>query len=180
VESGYEGIPKLHAIAYPTLMSDSSFQIPQTNAVDMPSAPVEETATQTSAVADWVVTPTSGEVITSEATGNTYTMGEKIGEGNFGVVYSCVDVWNNNLAVKVLKPLGPYEKVKAAAEAELGKLLFLRHPHITYVFDAFEYRATFYIVTERCYTKHAGALNHLRRRYCTRSTRLRLFMSRSG
>ena len=27
----------------------------------------------------------------------------------------------------------------------------MRHPNITYVFDAFEYRDTFYIVTERCY-----------------------------
>jgi serine/threonine-protein kinase len=102
-------------------------------------------------VADWSTPPTAGEVITSLATGNTYTMGEKIGEGNFGMVYSCVDVWNSELAVKVLKPLGPYERVKAAAEAEIEKLLRLRHPHITYVFDAFEYRDTFYIVTERCF-----------------------------
>lgn len=29
--------------------------------------------------------------------------------------------------------------------------MLLRHPHITYVYDAFEYRDTFYIVTERCY-----------------------------
>jgi serine/threonine protein kinase len=150
-DRGQSGIPKFQSIAYPMLMSDSSSPTPRPNAVETASAAIAETATQTSAVGDWIVPPTSGEVITSEATGNTYTMGEKIGEGNFGVVYSCVDVWNNNLAVKVLKPLGPYEKVKAAAEAELGKLLFLRHPHITYVFDAFEYRATFYIVTERCY-----------------------------
>jgi serine/threonine-protein kinase len=78
-------------------------------------------------------------------------MGEKIGEGHFGLVYSCVDVWSNSLAAKVLKPLGPYDEVKALAESELGKLNVLRHPHITYVFDAFEYRETFYIVTERCY-----------------------------
>lgn len=101
--------------------------------------------------ADWVTPPTEGEVITSEATGNSYTMGAKIGEGHFGLVYACVDVWNNNLAAKVMKPLAPYERVKAATEAELGKLLLLRHPHITYVFDAFEYRDTFYIITERCY-----------------------------
>jgi serine/threonine protein kinase len=100
---------------------------------------------------DWVKPPTPGEVITSELTNNSYTMGEKIGEGHFGLVFSCDDVWNNSLAAKVLKPLGPYEKVKAAAVAELGKLVYLRHPHITYVFDAFEYRDTFYIITERCY-----------------------------
>jgi serine/threonine protein kinase len=75
----------------------------------------------------------------------------KIGEGNFGMVYACVDGWNNDLAAKVMKPLAPYERVKAATEAEIGKLIHLRHPHITYVFDAFEYRDTFYIITERCY-----------------------------
>jgi serine/threonine-protein kinase len=98
-----------------------------------------------------VIEPTPGEVIVSEATNNSYTMGEKIGEGHFGVVYGCVDVWNNELAAKVMKPLLSYEEVKASAEAELQKLFAVRHPHITYVFDAFEYRDTFYIVTERCF-----------------------------
>jgi len=98
-----------------------------------------------------VVPPQEGEVITSMATGNSYTMGTKIGEGNFGVVYSCKDVWNNDLAAKVLKPRGTYDAVKASAEAELAKLLQLRNPYITYVYDAFEFRDTFYIITERCY-----------------------------
>jgi len=101
--------------------------------------------------ANWVTPPSVGEVITSEATGVSYTMGDKIGEGHFGLVYSCVDGWNNSLAAKVMKPLGPPERVRAATEAEIGKLLRLRHPHITYVYDAFEYRDTFYIITERCY-----------------------------
>ncbi len=78
-------------------------------------------------------------------------MGDQIGEGHFGLVFGCVDVWNNNLAAKVLKPLGPHDKLMAAATAELQKLLLLRHPHITYVYDAFEYRETFYIITERCH-----------------------------
>ena len=98
-----------------------------------------------------VIPPNPGETITSELTGNTYTMGEKLGEGFFGVVYSCVDVWNNNLAVKVLKANGPYEVIEAAAQAEFGKLVLLRHPYITYVFDAFHLGETIYIVTERCY-----------------------------
>lgn len=98
-----------------------------------------------------VIQPSVGEVITSLATGNTYTMGEKIGEGSFGVVYECKDVWQNDLAAKVLKPIGSYEKVRTAAEAEFFKLLQLRNPYITFVFDAFEFRDTFYIITERCY-----------------------------
>ncbi|MDD2759594.1 MAG: protein kinase family protein [Methylomonas sp.] len=98
------------------------------------------------------IQPTVGEVITSLATGNSYTIGIQIGEGNFGIVYSCKDVWDNDLAAKVLKPIGSYEKVKAAAEAEFIKLLQLRNPYITFVYDAFEYRDTFYIITERCHS----------------------------
>lgn len=98
-----------------------------------------------------VIPPNPGQTITSEMTGNTYTMGEKIGEGFFGLVFSCVDVWDNHLAVKVLKGTAPYQVIEAAAHQEFQKLLVLRHPHITYVFDAFHMGETIYIVTERCY-----------------------------
>lgn len=95
--------------------------------------------------------PSVGETITSEVTRNSYTMGEKIGEGHFGFVYSCRDIWGNDLAAKILKPTRTYDEVQAAAVAEMQKLVELRHPHITYIFDAFEFRDTFYLVTERCY-----------------------------
>lgn len=101
--------------------------------------------------AKMAVPPSLGEIITSLATGNSYTMGENIGEGNFGVVYACNDIWENDLAAKVLKPIGTYEKVKASATEEFIKLMQLRNPHITFVYDAFEFRDTFYIITERCY-----------------------------
>lgn len=78
-------------------------------------------------------------------------MGAQIGEGSFGVVYECKDVWGNELAAKVLKPVGTYEKVRASAEAEFAKLVTLRNPYITFVYDAFEFRDTFYIITERCH-----------------------------
>lgn len=124
--------------------------------VNEPSPPSPTAAEQLAAVsqnrpARSVVPPIVGEVITSQATGNSYTMGEQIGEGYFGRVYACADIWNNELAAKIFKPVGPYEKVQAAASAELQKLLELRHPHVTYVFDAFEFRDTFYVITERCY-----------------------------
>lgn len=98
-----------------------------------------------------VIQPTEGELITSLATNNTYTIGSFIGEGNFGVVYSCKDVWENQLAAKVLKPIGSYEQVRASAENELAKLMTLRNPYITFVYDAFEFRDTFYIITEYCH-----------------------------
>src|ERR1700742_1780793 len=83
-----------------------------------------------------VVVPSPGEVITSLGTGNSYTMGAKIGEGSFGEAYECTDVWNNELAAKVLKPHGTYDQVKVRAMAEVQRLVALRHPNITYVFDA--------------------------------------------
>lgn len=95
--------------------------------------------------------PAEGEVITSLQTKNTYVIGQVIGEGSFSIVYSCLDSWNNELAVKVLKPIGSYEKIKRDAENEFLRLLQLRHPTITFVYDAFEYRDTFYIVMERCH-----------------------------
>ncbi len=70
------------------------------------------------------------------ATNNTYKMGERIGDGFFGVVFACTDDWNNDLAAKILKPKSTYENIKAAATAEMQKLFALRHSNITYVFDA--------------------------------------------
>jgi serine/threonine protein kinase len=98
-----------------------------------------------------VVPPNAGETITSLLTNITYTMGEKIGEGFFGIVFSCVDVWNNNLAVKVLKAKAPYEVIEKAARDEFEKLMVVRHPYITYVFDVFHLDETIYIVTECCH-----------------------------
>ncbi|MEK6594712.1 MAG: protein kinase [Pseudomonadota bacterium] len=96
--------------------------------------------------------PTLGEVITSSATNTPYTMAELLGEGSFGYVYACTDGWSNELAAKVLKARNlPYEKIRDDAVAELTKLQAFRHPTITYVYDAFEYRDTFYLITERCH-----------------------------
>lgn len=96
--------------------------------------------------------PQPGALITSHATGSTYQIGSVIGEGNFGVVYAGTDTWKNDLPIKVFKPKGlPYDVVKGAAVSEYQKLVHFRHPFITYIFDAFEFQHTFYIVTERCY-----------------------------
>lgn len=107
----------------------------------------------------FVIPPTPGEIIVSGLTGNTYTMEGPIGEGSFGVVYGCVDDWNNKLAAKILKPINTYDQVKASAYAEMVRLIELRHPQITHFYDAFEYRDTFYIITERCISSVAQFLS---------------------
>lgn len=95
--------------------------------------------------------PSEGFQITSELTNNTYVIGQVIGEGAFGTVYSASDLWLNDLAVKVLKPVATYEQIQQAASQEFQKLFTLRNTNITHVLDAFEFKNAFYIVTERCH-----------------------------
>ena len=94
--------------------------------------------------------PQHGEVI-SCSDGNKYTIGKKIGEGAFSIVYSCHDEWDNDLAMKILKPNGKlFETVKASFEKEKETLLKFRHPAVTHIYNAFVCENLFYIITERC------------------------------
>jgi len=93
--------------------------------------------------------PQEGEVI--ECLGRRYTLGRETGHGYFGAVFQCTDEWGNDLVAKVLLPQGrTYEQVRQEWLTELQNLKALRHPNITYVYDAFECRDTFYLIIERC------------------------------
>lgn len=97
-----------------------------------------------------MIYPRVGEVIEGHNEGSRYEVVDRIGEGQFGIVYGCRDVWGNDLALKVLKPRDTYERVKEKCAAEMKKLMELRHPYITYVHDTFEHQHAFCLVTERC------------------------------
>ena len=102
------------------------------------------------------VPPSTGEKITCENT--QYFIGEQIGKGVFSIVYDCFDEWGNELAAKVLLPQNrSYEAVREEWLHELQNLQQLRHPHVTFIHKAFEYRNTFYIIIEKC----AFTLKHL-------------------
>lgn len=93
--------------------------------------------------------PTAGEQITNGK--NVYTIGEPLGEGSYGTTFSCTDRWQNALVIKVMVPRGQtYEQVRSNWQREITSLFSLRHPNITYVYDAFELDQTFHIVMERC------------------------------
>src|SRR5262245_41213910 len=93
--------------------------------------------------------PAKGEAINCD--GHYYFIGEELGKGSFGVVYKCTDEWSNELVAKVLMPRErPYEEIRENWNSELAKLLALRHPNITYLHAAFEYKDTFYLILERC------------------------------
>lgn len=93
--------------------------------------------------------PAVGDSITVD--GKYYFLGKLIGKGSFGETYECTDEWSNPLVAKVLVPRNQtYDEVKENWLQELHKLMQLRHPNITFVHQAFEYRDTFYLVIERC------------------------------
>jgi eukaryotic-like serine/threonine-protein kinase len=94
--------------------------------------------------------PHIGQIITSPHTGTSFAVQFKIGEGFFSVVFKAVDDWDNDVAIKVLRPQGTFEQDLTAASGELDRLLTLRHDKITHVKDAFCIDGMFCIVTEYC------------------------------
>lgn len=95
------------------------------------------------------VPPSTDEVI--EYLGVRYYIGEQIGLGAFGAVFDCHDEWGNELAAKVLLPQNrSYETVREEWLHELKNLQQLRHPQVTFIHQAFEYRDTFYLIVEKC------------------------------
>lgn len=95
--------------------------------------------------------PCKNDVITFRD--RRYCIEDQIGQGGFGAVFACTDDWGNRLVAKVLLPKDrSYEQVESSWLQELKNLVELRHPNITYVYDAFECFDTFYLIMERCDT----------------------------
>jgi hypothetical protein len=90
-----------------------------------------------------------GDMIRNGSNG-VYFMGEYIGGGSYGDVYECTDEWANPLVAKVLKPAGSFEEVRRQWESEVNNLSRMRHPNITYIYDAFFHDHAFYIIVEKC------------------------------
>lgn len=94
--------------------------------------------------------PQYGEIINYND--RKYFIGKSINQGYFGQVYECEDEWGNELAAKVIVPQNQtYEAVWKRWLQEQDNLVNLRHPNITYIYDAFECEDTFYIILERCH-----------------------------
>src|SRR5258708_30682990 len=93
--------------------------------------------------------PAKGEVLVNAD--RRYFIGDAIRQVRFGIVYDCIDDWGNGLEAKILIPHDKsYREVRRVWQDELRKLLVMRHPNITFVYDAFEYKDTFYLIIERC------------------------------
>jgi serine/threonine protein kinase len=95
------------------------------------------------------IPPQKGETIICN--GVNYFIGDRIGQGAFGVVYECTDEWSNELVAKVILPQNrTYDQVRKEWLSEFQNLIQLRHPNITFIHQAFEYRDTFYLIIEKC------------------------------
>ncbi|MBE7466828.1 MAG: protein kinase family protein [Planctomycetes bacterium] len=102
--------------------------------------------------------PSLGQSISHD--GQTYFIGQQIGQGAFGAVYDCFDEWGNELVAKVMLPKNrSYSEVRDQWNGELTSLVVLRHPNITYVYDAFEFQDTFYLIIEKCSSTLAGLIS---------------------
>lgn len=93
--------------------------------------------------------PKPGTVVTAPQTRNTFTIGEKIGEGFHSHVFACTDAWYNDLAAKILKPAESLVRSREVVQAEGAKLRALRNPYIAFVYDVFDHAGAQYVITER-------------------------------
>lgn len=95
--------------------------------------------------------PTPGTVLQSSR--GSYTVGQLIGDGQYGSVYEAVGPFDQRYALKMFRPANRhYETVKMEWSAEMRRLESFRHPNIVYIYDAFECHYLFYIALERCDT----------------------------
>ena len=95
------------------------------------------------------VPPRTGEVITCQDV--RYFIGNQMESGAFGTVFDCFDEWGNELVAKILLPQNkPYEVIREAWLCEFQNLQQLRHPHVTFIHQAFEHQGNFYLIVEKC------------------------------
>lgn len=93
--------------------------------------------------------PKPGTVVAAPQSRNTFTIGEKIGEGFHSHEFACTDAWYNDLVAKVLKPFDPAGQTRGNMPAEAAKLRGLRNPYIAFVHDVFEHGGALFVIAER-------------------------------
>lgn len=87
----------------------------------------------------------------SESVKRYYKFEEIVGEGSFGSVYRAICLKaREERAIKVIKKEGLGENKRAAVFAELELLKKLDHPNIIKLYEVFESRDRYHVVTEYC------------------------------
>lgn len=83
---------------------------------------------------------------------NRYFMQSKIGQGNYGTVFSALDrIKNCTVAVKTINTARPdQQQIRTFVKLEIQILEDLRHPHIVQLLDHFEINSIIYLIYELC------------------------------
>jgi serine/threonine protein kinase len=108
--------------------------------------------------------PTPGDTITA-ASGRVYSVGQKLNEGGYALVFEGTNDLGRPVALKVYKPLNRlFAEVQAQWDRESAIMRKLAHAHVTSILDAFVVGNLFFIVMERAwgsvdqYIRQVGAL----------------------
>ena len=79
-----------------------------------------------------------------------YDIGEKLGEGGYGIVKKAVCKLNHQVvAMKIMKRDGMDQEAERSVRTEVAMLQSLRHPNIVKGYDFFEEKDSFYFVMEK-------------------------------
>ncbi len=89
--------------------------------------------------------------IRSLVTDNVFFIGSLIGAGAFGVVYECTDVWDNKLAIKVLRPIQKQVQAERAVREAITQRLS-GHPNIVHVHECLIIENCYCLISEFCDT----------------------------
>ena len=81
--------------------------------------------------------------------GVSYTVGNLIATGGYGYVYEGVDSFENNVVLKVFKPVKSIPEIQQEWEREVRIFNRANHPNIVTIYDSFMSGNLFYIVLER-------------------------------
>lgn len=81
--------------------------------------------------------------------GVSYTVGNPINSGGYGIIYEGMDSFENNVILKVLKPVKSFSEIQAEWQREVNFLNRSNHPNIVTIYDGFMSGNLFYIVLER-------------------------------
>eukprot|EP01090_Pellita_catalonica_P007745 TRINITY_DN18342_c0_g1_i1.p1 TRINITY_DN18342_c0_g1~~TRINITY_DN18342_c0_g1_i1.p1 ORF type:complete len:428 (-),score=44.11 TRINITY_DN18342_c0_g1_i1:75-1358(-) len=93
--------------------------------------------------------PTIHDVVVSNNTQMKYRLRKLLGEGAYGYVFECADLFDQAFVMKLLKTEKPKSETWLEWRKETAFLMSLNHPNIVRMYDAFEYNGLYYMILHK-------------------------------